>query len=136
MVNQLDCVCRAGPGRKADVRLPRRLQRGTELSLLKSHRQAIRYHRCTTTSLTALSGIQPAHSSSEQTSVVTLYHNAVVLALALASMLNGLLARSAAASAQPLCSSSACFHLSEPNGLFALGLPHACSSLAFRSYTA
>ena len=68
------------------------------------------------------SGIQPAHTSSRANQCRD--HNAVVLAFALASMLNGLLASSAAASAQPLCSSSACFHLiqNEPNGLFRLRL--------------
>ena len=67
------------------------------------------------------SDIQPAHTSSEQTSVVNLYHTAVVLALALASM-NGILGSSVVGSAQPLCISYPCIQLSEPNGLFRLTL--------------
>jgi hypothetical protein len=69
------------------------------------------------------SGIQHAHTSSEQPNVVTLYHNAVVLALALASMLNGLLASSVArfrpTFTQLVCLTQ-CVQLSEPNGLFRL----------------
>jgi len=49
-----------------------------------------------------------------------LYYNAAVLALALASMLDRLLASTAADSAQPVCSSFAYVQLSEPKGLFHL----------------